>query len=168
MATETFVNIKELPEIDGINEGDYLIVETPNGTSILNFDNFIITKDNVTFASLLSTDSNNYTDTRINSLSSTINAEFDKVYYGKCTVNIINNTTAQAVLVPAPVTAVLANSILTTDVMITPANLAAANAGAYISAVAKSASTNDITVTIGTSGVSSQTLSFNCIVFKPY
>ena len=168
MATDTFVNIKNLPEISGINAGDLLIVETPNGTSIIDFENFIIPKSNVTFANLLSSNSTAYTDSQISALSSTVNAQFDKVYYGKCTINLTNNTTGAGLLSPAPTDNVLARNIASTDVIITPANAAAAVAGAYISSVSKSSSTNDITITIGVSAASSSTLSFNCIVCKPY
>ncbi len=38
------VNIKELPQIGGIEPGDLLIVETEDGTNILDFDDLIIRK----------------------------------------------------------------------------------------------------------------------------
>ena len=44
-----YMNIKELPEITDIISGDFLIVETPTATSILDYDNFVITLDNTTF-----------------------------------------------------------------------------------------------------------------------
>lgn len=43
------VNIKKLPIISDINKGDFLIVETIEGTNILDFRNFLITLDNTTF-----------------------------------------------------------------------------------------------------------------------
>ena len=72
MASEVFINIKNLPETDQINDGDFLIVETPAGTNIINFENFIITSANTTFSNLLSTNNlSNTTNitTSINSLS---------------------------------------------------------------------------------------------------
>jgi hypothetical protein len=45
------VNIKSLPILSDINKGDLLIVETPEGTNILDFRNFLITLDNTTFGS---------------------------------------------------------------------------------------------------------------------
>ena len=48
------VNIKNLPETPQINFGDFLILETPQGTQLINFDNFVITEQNTTFEPLLS------------------------------------------------------------------------------------------------------------------
>lgn len=62
------VNIKNLPIITDINNGDFLIVEAPDGTSILDFRNFLITLDNTTFSSTFL----NY-NTRIIELSSSFN-----------------------------------------------------------------------------------------------
>jgi hypothetical protein len=45
------VNIKKLPIINDISSGDFLIVETTDGTNILDFRNFLITLDNTTFGS---------------------------------------------------------------------------------------------------------------------
>jgi hypothetical protein len=42
MATEVFINIKDLPELTQINIGDYIVVETSTGTHILNFENLIL------------------------------------------------------------------------------------------------------------------------------
>lgn len=46
MATEVFINIRDLPELTEIKNGDYIIVETSTGTSIVNFQNFIIPTSN--------------------------------------------------------------------------------------------------------------------------
>ena len=48
------LNIKNLPVIDEVQPGDYLLVEVPTGSRILDFKDFIITKDNISFASELS------------------------------------------------------------------------------------------------------------------
>jgi hypothetical protein len=55
----TYLNIKELPEISDIISGDFLIVETPNATSILDFANFLITLDNTTFGDVITTNTTN-------------------------------------------------------------------------------------------------------------
>jgi len=62
-------NVRELPEVFSVAAGDLLIVETENGTNILDFENFVIGIDNTTFGSTLST---NTTD--IASLSSNFNS----------------------------------------------------------------------------------------------
>lgn len=71
--TKTYVNIKELPEISDINNGDFLIVETPNGTNILDYQNFLVTLDNTTFGDLITTNTTNIVtlSTDLATLSST-------------------------------------------------------------------------------------------------
>ena len=44
-----YVNIKELPSIEEVQPGDYLIIETDTGTNICDFTNFILPPENVTF-----------------------------------------------------------------------------------------------------------------------
>ena len=48
------LNIRDLPKIDEIKSGDFVLVETPNGTKILDFRNFLISEDNITFAARIS------------------------------------------------------------------------------------------------------------------
>jgi hypothetical protein len=48
-----FVNIKELPQIGGIERGDLLIVETEDGTNILDFDDLVIDTYQTTFYNIL-------------------------------------------------------------------------------------------------------------------
>jgi hypothetical protein len=47
MATDTFVNILDLQPITEVVNGDYLIVETPAGTRIINFKDFILPNTNI-------------------------------------------------------------------------------------------------------------------------
>ena len=42
MANEVFINIKDLPQLTEINNGDYIVVETSAGTHIIDFLNFLI------------------------------------------------------------------------------------------------------------------------------
>ena len=49
------VNIVRLPESDEVKAGDFLIIETSIGTKIIDFSNFILTENNVTFSNTLST-----------------------------------------------------------------------------------------------------------------
>jgi hypothetical protein len=48
-----FVNIKELPQVGGIESGDLLVVETEDGTNIIDFDDIIIDTYQTTFYSVL-------------------------------------------------------------------------------------------------------------------
>lgn len=53
--TVAYTNIKNLPHIYNIENGDYLIVETQQGTQIIDFKDFIIPLENTTFGALIST-----------------------------------------------------------------------------------------------------------------
>ena len=59
-------NIKKLQETNEINLGDFLLVETINGTQIIDFENFVITEYNTTFRHTLSSQSLNITNNTSN------------------------------------------------------------------------------------------------------
>ena len=48
-------NIKDLPQTDAMTSGDYFLIESPAGTQLLAYDNFVIDQDNTTFATDLLT-----------------------------------------------------------------------------------------------------------------
>jgi hypothetical protein len=54
MANEVFINIKDLPELTEINNGDYIVVETSTGTHILDFINLIIPPANSVLTNIVS------------------------------------------------------------------------------------------------------------------
>ena len=56
MADESLsaVNVSELPVIEEVKTGDYLILENQDGTGILDYKDFIIGLDNITFTPVLS------------------------------------------------------------------------------------------------------------------
>ena len=60
-ANSIYINIKELPVVNDINNGDFLIVESPDGTSIIDYQDFFITLQNTTFESTIN---NLQTDTQ--------------------------------------------------------------------------------------------------------
>ena len=68
------LNIKNLEKVTEINPGDFLLVEIPAGSRILDFKNFIIGKDNITFATELSAFSRDITGllSRTNTLTSAL------------------------------------------------------------------------------------------------
>lgn len=67
--TQTYVNIKELPEITDVANGDFLIVETPNGTNILDYQNLLVTLDNTTFGDLITQNTTNIATVSSNVIS---------------------------------------------------------------------------------------------------
>lgn len=138
MATEAYINIKQLPEINQIENGSYLIVETPEGTNILDFKNFIITPTNTTFASQLSggTEAIIYATTLVNSLCATIEStlasNYPKVFsdFKRVVLNDTNNTTT-ILNKPVPISV----AIRASDIIITPGNETAALSAAYIDSI---------------------------------
>lgn len=79
--TKLYTNIKELPVTTDITNGDYLIVETPTGTNILDYTDLLITLDNTTFAGVIS---GNTTDilslqTQFNTLSSSVTTQVQEI-----------------------------------------------------------------------------------------
>jgi len=69
-------NIKELPETFSIASGDLLVVETEEGTNILDYNNFIIGLDNTTFGTTVTQNSTdlNTLFTEVESLSTAIDS----------------------------------------------------------------------------------------------
>lgn len=67
-------NIKELPETFSIGIGDLLIVETDEGTNIMDFNNFVIGLDNTTFGTTITQHSTDIASlsSEMDSLSSTV------------------------------------------------------------------------------------------------
>jgi len=73
----TYLNIKELPEINDVINGDFMIIETSSGTSIIDYQNFLVTLDNTTFGDLIAQNTTNITalSTSFNTLSSELTAD---------------------------------------------------------------------------------------------
>ena len=53
MALYNATNIKELPELEEIVDGNYIIVENEEGTYILDFQNFVVGPENVSFYNIV-------------------------------------------------------------------------------------------------------------------
>lgn len=144
MALITDVNIKEKPQIEEIVKGNFLIVENENGTNILDFDNFVLGPENVSFYSdfvsvsssvvlasstlttqinslSASTDSN--INTQVNSLSTTVAATYNKIFYqaGQLTFNSLEDTSnSVAVVVPDSISLDASNVTLTLNTTVVP------------------------------------------------
>lgn len=141
MATtnNVFVNVKDLPEVQQINNGDYILVETPNGTSILDFQNFIIGTDNNGLTVAVESNSNDIVgvsaaaDASVASLSAEIYTNFNRVYYGTAQIVLDDGTDGIAVLSPRPPVEV--GDINIEDVIIMPGNADATRYGAFATLV---------------------------------
>ncbi len=79
--TKLYTNIKELPVTTDITDGDFLIVETPTGTNILDYSDLLITLDNTTFAGVISGNTSDILSlqTQFNTLSSTLTTQTQEI-----------------------------------------------------------------------------------------
>lgn len=72
-------NVKELPETFSITSGDLLLIETDEGTNIMDYDNLVIGLDNTTFGTTITEHSTDIAVlsaglTSLNTLSATVDA----------------------------------------------------------------------------------------------
>ena len=93
VTTEIYKNILDLPKIDTISNGDYIIVETLGGTTILDFKDFIISRNNTTFYYTISSNS-----TKIDGLSSSIDTNYTN---NQSRINSLSSQTANLVTLSA-------------------------------------------------------------------
>jgi hypothetical protein len=91
-----YVNIKELPQLDEVQPGDLLIVETDTGTNVIDFSNFILPPENVTFYGEIV-----QLQTEVETLST-----------------IVDNTTINLILTANALNVALANTIANTTTQI--------------------------------------------------
>jgi hypothetical protein len=157
MATEVFINIKDLPEITQISNGDYVLLETANGTKIVDFKNFVLPEANTLVSNRLSLAEN-----QLSSFSTTFNTKYDSIiaenafinanfqtlcaritnstleYFGTAEITIeANNNQASQLLNPVPSFGILSNISLS-DIIIFPLNAYAAKYPAYVTSLNKS------------------------------
>jgi hypothetical protein len=154
MATEIFINIKDLPELSEINNGDYIVVETALGTKILDFQNLVLPSVNtlisttvqqnaqvvtdlitnistVTGAQDLQISTLNSTTSSLNSNLSSLSGKSFQMYVGYAQITIpSSSTTGSSNISPTPNIAVIAS-----DIIITPANSYASKHNAYVTSV---------------------------------
>ena len=151
MATEVFINIKDLPEITEISNGDYVLLETANGTKIVDFKNFVLPEANTLVSTKVS-----LVENQLSSFSTTFNTKYDTLisqnasittnfqtlcsrvlttsleYFGKVEITINqNNNQGTAVISPLPSSSIL-DSIQISDLIIYPLNEYAAKFPAYV------------------------------------
>jgi hypothetical protein len=91
-------NVKELPETFAVTGGDLLLIETDDGTNIMDFANFIIGLDNTTFGTTITQHS-----TDIAALSSDVATLSSKIDTDIITLSaaVIGNTTKALITLSA-------------------------------------------------------------------
>lgn len=72
MANYNTTNIKDLPQLEEVVEGNYLIIEDNVGTNIIDFADFVVGPNNVSFYNVVEALS-----TRSISMSSTVDSKFN-------------------------------------------------------------------------------------------
>ena len=72
MANYNTTNIKDLPQLEEVIEGNYLIIEDNVGTNIIDFADFVVGPNNVSFYNIVEALS-----TRSISMSSTVDSKFN-------------------------------------------------------------------------------------------
>lgn len=133
------INIKDLPQIQQISNGDYLIVESNDGTYILDYENLILGVENTAITSAVQQNTTDIStisgsvDSQIASLSASIAATYSQIYVGKALVTIDSGVTKTALLSPRPPTNI--GDISVQDITVTPANADACAYPAYISSI---------------------------------
>jgi hypothetical protein len=130
------INILDLPVVENVAPGDYMILETPDGTSIIDYENFIIGPENTTLSVEVSSIANTVAlmsagvVNTIESLSSEIYENFKQLYIGTATVVLDSGNVASSYLDPVPPRELLV--LDENDFIIIPANEAACNYPCYI------------------------------------
>ena len=125
MPVITNVNIKELPVLEEIKNGDLLLVETDKGTQTIDFANFVVGPDNVNFYNevislssgiittnnslqtttrSISTSIQDYVNAKAASMSATVVSQYSKIFYqsGQLTFPV-GATVSNSVVITLPV-----------------------------------------------------------------
>lgn len=135
MATEIFLNIKDLPEITEPKNGDFILVETSTGTHIIDFKNFIVPTTNTVITTTVEQNTTAIltNTTNIATISSSVtnlsSAMGTPLYLGKAQITIAaGNNQANGTVYPAPTT-----TLISGDIIITPGNAYACTYPVYVS-----------------------------------
>lgn len=139
MATEVFINIKDLPELSEVSNGDYILLENATGTHIIDFKNFILPSANTLITATVNQNISAITDlsTNVSGMSTTLLSSIDKnttdintlstkitstslLYLGKTKISI-NVGSREASNVLSPINS-YSSLITTDDIIIVPAN----------------------------------------------
>ncbi len=91
-------NIKELPETFSVADGDLLLIETDEGTNIMDFANFIIGLDNTTFGTTITQHTTDIDSLSSNfvSLSNQVNTDMSEL-----SASVVGSTTKALITLSA-------------------------------------------------------------------
>lgn len=132
MASEVYINIKDLPELSEIGNGDYIIVETSTGTHTINFENFLIPTQNTVLTTVVEQNATTLT-TVASSLTNNINsvkAELSSIFINTKQVQISTGTNTVSEILFSGRT-----DISPQNIIISPYNRYAAECPAYVDSI---------------------------------
>ena len=92
MASEIYINIKDLPELSQINNGDYILVETSTGTHTLNFQNLLLPTENTIITTTVSQNASAFASYVVN-LSSDIDLLYTNTEYISSNLELLSSST---------------------------------------------------------------------------
>ena len=92
MATDIYINIKDLPELSQINNGDYILVETSTGTHTLNFQNLLLPTENTVITTTVNQNASAFASYVVN-LSSDIDLLYTNTEYISSNIEALSSST---------------------------------------------------------------------------
>ena len=92
MATDVYINIKDLPELSQINNGDYILVETSTGTHTLNFQNLLLPTENTVITTTVNQNASAFASYVVN-LSSDIDLLYTNTEYISSNIEALSSST---------------------------------------------------------------------------
>jgi hypothetical protein len=146
MATEVFINIKDLPEITEIANGQFILVETNTGTHIIDFKNLLLPSDNTLITATVNQNINAITTltTSVDTLSTTTFATIDSL---SSSINSNLNTLSSTVSsITTNFSKGIYNFVTKSQISIPANNSSASNIVSPFNATAATLTTNDFIV----------------------
>lgn len=91
MASEVYINIKDLPELTEINNGEYILVETSTGTHIINFENFLLPTNNTVITTTVNQNASSFA-TYVTDLSANISSTSSTIDNLSTNLNVLSTS----------------------------------------------------------------------------
>jgi hypothetical protein len=130
---DVYINTKDLPQSTEIKNGTYIFVETPNGTGLIDFENFILPSENTLITPTVSSNVDAILSlsaevaSNFEELSAAIDSATTTTYVAKTTLTIpTGSRQASGIVLPQPT-----KTLAITDIVVVPANAYASKFNAY-------------------------------------
>lgn len=134
---DVYINTKDLPQSTEIKNGTYLFIESPNGTELIDFENFILPNENTLITATVSANVDAIlalsaeVTSNFEELSAAIDSATTTTYVAKATLTIpTGSKQASGIVLPQPT-----KTLAVTDIVVVPANAYATKFNAYVTDV---------------------------------